>query len=152
MTEFKQIEGFQYEINPEGVIRRIHKKGTYKILKPIVNKQTRYLMVALCKQQKHYWFCIHRLLALSFIPNPESKPQVDHIDRHRQNNTLTNLRWVNNQENNLNKHLLVDIYTCTYFRVQYYDDSGKGRKSKRFKTEREAEEFRDTISSINTSY
>lgn len=45
---------------------------------------------------------VHRLVALAFIPNPEGKPQVDHIDGDRANNIVTNLRWVSQSENNLN--------------------------------------------------
>lgn len=42
---------------------------------------------------------VHRLLALAFIPNPENKPCIDHIDRDRTNNSLDNLRWVSYAEN-----------------------------------------------------
>lgn len=42
---------------------------------------------------------VHRLIALTFIPNPFHLPQVDHIDGNRENNDVSNLRWVTNKEN-----------------------------------------------------
>lgn len=48
---------------------------------------------------------VHRLLALAFIPNPRDLPVVDHIDRNRDNNALTNLRWATHSENNFNKNI-----------------------------------------------
>ena len=45
---------------------------------------------------------IHQLVAEAFIPNPENKPCIDHIDGDRTNNSLTNLRWVTFKENSNN--------------------------------------------------
>ena len=45
---------------------------------------------------------VHRLVALTFIPNPENKPYVDHIDTVSTNNQVSNLRWVSPSENNNN--------------------------------------------------
>jgi hypothetical protein len=42
---------------------------------------------------------IHRLVAEAFIPNPDGKPQINHIDGNNQNNSISNLEWVTNEEN-----------------------------------------------------
>lgn len=45
---------------------------------------------------------VHRLLAIAFIPNPNNYKEIDHIDRNRANNALSNLRWVSRHENCMN--------------------------------------------------
>lgn len=51
------------------------------------------------KKKKHF---VHRLIATAFIPNPNNLPQVDHINRNKEDNRPINLRWVDNSENQKN--------------------------------------------------
>lgn len=54
------------------------------------------------EKQRYYGvsgFYVHRAVAELFIPNPENKPCIDHIDANKHNNAYWNLRWVTHQEN-----------------------------------------------------
>ena len=82
---------------------RVQKKKTKRFLKSQLNKQINYYMVVLSKNNKTKNFLIHRLVALHYIPLVDGKNQVDHIDRNKTNNNISNLRWVNNSENGINK-------------------------------------------------
>ena len=55
------------------------------------------------KNGKCYGKYIHRLVAEYFIPNPNNYDEVDHIDRNKQNNHISNLRWCIRSMNKLNK-------------------------------------------------
>lgn len=58
-----------------------------------------YKVVSLTRDGNTKQFKVHRLIAMYFIPNPEGKPHIDHINTIRTDNRIENLRWVTNKEN-----------------------------------------------------
>lgn len=99
MEEFRKIDGFEnYEISNFGNVRNVK---TGNIIKSSNNRG--YRILNLKKGDKLLTVQIHRLIAKTFIPNPNNKPFIDHIDNNRSNNSIDNLRWCSNQENQFNK-------------------------------------------------
>lgn len=82
---------------------KVKNNKTQKILKPQMNVLHKHHQVHLRKDSKTIHQSIHRLVAKAFLPNPENKPEVDHINRCRTDNCVENLRWVTRQENEWNK-------------------------------------------------
>lgn len=81
-----------YEISNMGLLRN---KTTKNVLRPYTMKSG-YLVV---RKQGYFAKTIHRQVALHFIPNPENKPTVNHIDGNKNNNTVNNLEWCTHKEN-----------------------------------------------------
>lgn len=55
---------------------------------------------------------IHRIVAQAFIPNPDNKPCIDHINRNRADNRVENLRWCTLKENMNNPNTLAHLKVC----------------------------------------
>lgn len=115
MEEWKDIPGFEgrYQVSNLGQVKSvprdvnnhtsiIHLKG--KILNQRYNHKGYKVVDLLDSTQKHKYCLVHRLLALAFIPNPENKPQVNHIDGVKDHNILENLEWVTNAENQIHAY------------------------------------------------
>lgn len=96
--EWKPIKGLHYEVSSLGNIRNSENKN---ILTNFDKNRTGYLRVYLYSEGKKKRYFLHRLVAETFIPNPENKPQVNHKDGNKQNNELSNLEWVTCSENGL---------------------------------------------------
>lgn len=116
MEEWKNIEGYEeiYQVSNYGRIKSLVRETPFtnrwgqrvtRTRKEIIMKgkvqKNGYLAVVL-RNGHSKTFLVHRLVANAFIPNPENKPQIDHIDGNKQNNYVDNLRWVTAAENAAN--------------------------------------------------
>lgn len=103
---WKDIPGYEglYQASDSGHIRSVDRFdiGGNKI-KGVVLKQRSarggYLRVGLWKDGVMKTTLVHRAIAAAYVPNPEAKPQVNHVDENKENNTAENLEWVSCKEN-----------------------------------------------------
>ena len=97
---FITIEGFPYyEVNKNGDVKNIK---TNKILKPTLNTKG-YYVVNLYENGIRKTKTIHKLVAESFLSNPDNLPDVNHINNDRTDNRIENLEFASINANNRNK-------------------------------------------------
>lgn len=110
---WKDIPGWEglYQISENGIIKSIFRKVKSsrwipvrrvdeKILKPRYDKNG-YLRVGLNSEGRQKMHPVHRLVGLTFIPNPENKPQINHINGVKDDNRVENLEWCTASENSI---------------------------------------------------
>lgn len=77
-------------------------------MSPVLNHKG-YYTISFRVNGKDKRFLLHRLIATAFIPNPYNKPQIDHIDTNKSNNSIENLRWTTQLENMNNQTTISKI-------------------------------------------
>ena len=111
MEIWKDILGYEgiYQVSTFGKVKALLRqkgkgtgRGSYiskeRILKSRINRSG-YKQVSLYKSGTARTLLVHRLIMIAFVPNLESKPEVNHIDGIKLNNDLSNLEWATHSEN-----------------------------------------------------
>jgi hypothetical protein len=152
----------EYEVSSFGRVRshRIRKNEPVILKGSSCDTNHQYISVNiyLLDKKKYQHFFVHKLVAEHFVDNsdPEKYKYVDHIDGNRQNNHWKNLRWVTNQQNQLNKKMqtnntsgLIGVRCRTKGSKTYWVVSWTNKDNKycirNFPTKDEAVEFRQKV-------
>ncbi len=109
MELWKDIKGYEgkYQISSYGRVKSLARitKNNHKIPERILNTTTRLTKDGYCrvtligKKSRTHDYRVHRLVAEAFIPNPNNKSTVNHIDGNKKNNHVDNLEWNTREEN-----------------------------------------------------
>ena len=161
MEQWKDIPEYEglYQVSSEGRVRNLDRivhvsrnrwgqattrKKPSRVLSSHIGDHGYYSILLTSADGTHKRHTIHRLVGMAFLPNPENKEMIDHIDRNKINNLLSNLRWATRSENCLNndkeKTSTGESYIYTSFRVCI-----PGHRERRFKTLPEAVAYRDSL-------
>lgn len=98
------INGYEecYEVSNRGEVRS-RKTGHYRKLKLKHNRRSGYMYVNLYNKESSITRSVHRLVAMAFLPNPDDKPEVNHINEDKTDNRVENLEWTTSHENNVHR-------------------------------------------------
>jgi len=120
MELWKDIVGYEgyYQVSNYGRVKSLRKNK-------ILNQRNRslYLAVSICFNGVNKSYNVHRLVAIAFLPNINSLPQVNHKDENKKNNHVSNLEWCSAKYNNrYSKALLTedDVASIRELRTQGY--------------------------------
>lgn len=110
IKQWLPVVGYEgiYEVSLDGYVRSIPRvcrskfgseRSVPQSLLKIHEFDSGYCYVVLSRSGRSKNVLLHRIVAEAFIPNPENKPAVNHIDLNKRNNCVSNLEWVTNSEN-----------------------------------------------------
>lgn len=121
---WKDVKGYEgrYQVSNHGRVKSFLRGGL------ILSLQTKngYSNVNLFdNNRKMTTKTVHRLVAIAFIPNPDNKPQVNHIDYNRKNNYISNLEWNTVQENSL--HSFDNYIEHSLSELKKINDNGENK-------------------------
>lgn len=102
---WKDVTGYEnhYMVSNKGRVRALGGITVRKILPKYKNKDG-YMFVVLTQNKNQKCYKVHRLVAQEFIPNPENKPQVNHKNGIKADNSVENLEWCTAKENSEHYH------------------------------------------------
>jgi NUMOD4 motif/HNH endonuclease len=111
---WRDINGYEglYQVSNLGNVRSLdrtikHYTGSVSVLNGRLKSKSNsrgYLIVGLCKNGRLKSLKVHRLVAEAFIPNPENKPEVNHLSGNKSDNNIDNLTWATPSENIYHAH------------------------------------------------
>lgn len=106
---WKAIENYEglYEISDEGQVRHVKYN---RLIKPVTGTRGSQ-MINLYKKNVTKQFSLHRLVAITFIPNPDNLKIVRHIDGDKTNNCVSNLEWTTKKAPNSDRVIGTDLIT-----------------------------------------
>ena len=136
MEIWKDIKGYEgkYQVSNKGRIKSLsraipHLEGfrviPERIMVQHVSSTTGYYMVHLCKDKKYEWMLTHRIVAMTFIPNPNNLPFVNHKDEIKTNNSVENLEWCTPEYNINYSNVREKQIDAISKEVEQYDFDGK---------------------------
>jgi hypothetical protein len=118
---WRAVNGFpNYQVSSHG---RVRNSKTGRMLKPCTDTSG-YLMVILMHEKHRGHKRIHKLVSEAFLDNPENKPCVDHKNRDKADNNITNLRYATYSENGQNRTKKANT-SSQYKGVSYLKKSNK---------------------------
>ena len=90
---WKKYKDYNIEVNEKGEIRNATTKQTRTQVELKGRKENWYKVICIQVNKKPKTLYAHRIVAETFIPNPNNYPCVNHIDNNKQNNAVENLEW-----------------------------------------------------------
>lgn len=100
VSNFGRIKSLEKEVNfYSGLYKEVKKRKYKERIISLRKANNGYISVSLCKDGIEKTFNVHRLVAKTFIQNPNNLPEVNHIDGNKENNCVDNLEWVTRSEN-----------------------------------------------------